>query len=230
MISSEHERARFAEYPGRALGVDASWEVREGAVMTSLVPADGAVDVVVRFNAGVPHLEVEAATVSAFTVSLAESARVLAVRLVLGHGEPLRAQTTSLAQAATSLWRRDALTLSSLEELVAGRIVTPPSLVRDFVAHAKAHHGALPLSGRSARSLQRAARQWLGLRPKTLLRIERARAAALALIAGEPVVEVALRLGFTDQPHLTRELRTLIGTTPAACRKSARRADAPVAP
>jgi AraC-like DNA-binding protein len=50
------------------------------------------------------------------------------------------------------------------------------------------------------------------------------------LIAGEPVVEVALRLGFTDQPHLTRELRTLIGTTPAACRKSARRADAPVAP
>lgn len=221
---------RFSQHAGRAPGIDACWEVHEGPASQTLVTADGAVDVVVRFEAGVPHLEIETATVSAFTVPLAERDRLLGVRLVLGHGEPLRKQAASLAQAATALWRRDELTLTSLEEEVAARLISPPSLVRDFVSSAREHQGALSLSGRSERTLQRAARQWLGLRPKTLLRIERARAAALALQSGEPVVDVAVRLGFTDQPHLTRELRTLLGTTPAACRKSARRADALVAP
>jgi hypothetical protein len=51
--------ARFAQHAGRAPGVDACWEVHEGPASQTLVTADGAVDVVVRFEAGVPHLEVE---------------------------------------------------------------------------------------------------------------------------------------------------------------------------
>jgi AraC-like DNA-binding protein len=30
-----------------------------------------------------------------------------------------------------------------------------------------------------------------------------------------PHLDVALRLGFADQPHLTRELRALLGRTPS---------------
>jgi AraC-like DNA-binding protein len=38
-----------------------------------------------------------------------------------------------------------------------------------------------------------------------------------------PVVDIALRLGFSDQAALTRAMRRLCDTTPAAWRRNARR-------
>jgi len=43
------------------------------------------------------------------------------------------------------------------------------------------------------------------------------------LTAGDaPLAEVALRAGFADQSHFTREFRRHVGVTPAAFRRSAR--------
>jgi AraC-like DNA-binding protein len=56
----------------------------------------------------------------------------------------------------------------------------------------------------------------VGLGPKAVGRILRYRAARALLLDGRAPAEVAVACGFADQPHLTRELRAMAGTTPAA--------------
>ena len=71
-------------------------------------------------------------------------------------------------------------------------------------------------SGLSLRSLQRLVREQLGLTPKWLIRRYRMQEAA-ALLAGPtppPLAELAASLGFSDQAHLSREFRAVIGETP----------------
>jgi AraC-like DNA-binding protein len=71
-------------------------------------------------------------------------------------------------------------------------------------------------SGLGLRSLQRLVRDQLGLTPKWLIRRYRMQEAA-ALLAGPtppPLAELAASLGFTDQAHLSREFRAVIGETP----------------
>ena len=66
------------------------------------------------------------------------------------------------------------------------------------------------------RSLQRLVREQLGLTPKWLIRRYRMQEAA-ALLAGPtppPLAELAASLGFSDQAHLSREFRTVIGEAP----------------
>ena len=68
----------------------------------------------------------------------------------------------------------------------------------------------------SLRSLQRLVREQLGLTPKWLIRRYRMQEAA-ALLAGPtlpPLAELAASLGFSDQAHLSREFRAVIGETP----------------
>jgi len=215
--------SRYHERPGRIAGVDACWSVARGGRLRSVVAADASVDVVVWLGERGPRLSVERATIEALHLDLSEDDEVLGVRLVPGHGEPLRPLERLLAGEAAALWRRGDLDARALEDLVAARLCAPPAVVSDFVEAAREQRGGLRLSGPGERALQRAARAWLGLRPKTLLRIERARAAARALARGETAVDVALDLGFADQPHLTRELRALLGRTPSEIFKTAAR-------
>ena len=84
----------------------------------------------------------------------------------------------------------------SLERAAADLGVTPTHLVRAFTRR----HGLPPhryLTGR---------------------RVDRARR---LLLAGMPPADVAPEVGFYDQAHLTRHLRRLLGTTPAAYARSA---------
>lgn len=70
--------------------------------------------------------------------------------------------------------------------------------------------------------LVRAFRRETGVAPHrylTGLRLDRARR---RLLAGEPVADVAVGVGFYDQSHLTRHFRRLLGVTPAAYAASGR--------
>lgn len=67
----------------------------------------------------------------------------------------------------------------------------------------------------SSRTVRRRFLHVTGLGPKTLQQIERARQAAHLLEQGIPVADVVYRLGYADQPHLTRSLKRFLGTTPA---------------
>jgi AraC-like DNA-binding protein len=75
-------------------------------------------------------------------------------------------------------------------------------------------------AGVSHYALIRAFKRRFGLSPEDVrrqLRIERAR----VLLAGSaPLVDIAAESGFADQSHMTRELRRLIGISPAAYRRA----------
>ena len=66
----------------------------------------------------------------------------------------------------------------------------------------------------SERTVQRRFRWAMGLSPKELAQIQRARSAVALLEAGWSPANVAAELGYADQPHLTRSLRRFMGRTP----------------
>ena len=67
----------------------------------------------------------------------------------------------------------------------------------------------------SLRTMQRRVRRATGLTQSAIRQIERAHDAVDALGQGIAHSDVALELGYADQPHLTRSLRRFIGQTPA---------------
>jgi AraC-like DNA-binding protein len=94
-----------------------------------------------------------------------------------------------------------------LDDLVA-RMAADPTLVQV--------EQVVRLSGWSVRTLQRRFRRHLGVSPKWVLARFRLQEAALALEA-EPAVdlaELAVRLGWYDQAHLTNDFRRMLGETP----------------
>lgn len=71
------------------------------------------------------------------------------------------------------------------------------------------------VDGQSKRTLQRRVARATGLTRSTIMQIARAEKAVEPLGNGLSPQDVALLLGYADQPHLTRSLRRFIGQTPA---------------
>jgi hypothetical protein len=69
------------------------------------------------------------------------------------------------------------------------------------------------------RSMQRHFQHALGMTPKQFEQIQRALRAVDLLRAGVVPAEVAITAGYSDQPHLTRSLKALMGSTPAMLAK-----------
>jgi hypothetical protein len=67
----------------------------------------------------------------------------------------------------------------------------------------------------SPRSVQRRFLQATGLTQGSIRRIERARRATMLLQQGVSILDTVDRTGYSDQAHLTRALKYLIGKTPA---------------
>lgn len=75
----------------------------------------------------------------------------------------------------------------------------------------------------SERSVQRHFQLSMGVTAKYFEQIRRARRAVELLQTGTPVVAVANELGYSDQAHLTRALKSIIGRTPGAIARQASR-------
>ena len=67
----------------------------------------------------------------------------------------------------------------------------------------------------SPRSIQRRFVQATGLSQSSIRKIERARYATMLLQEGTSILDTVERAGYSDQAHLTRALKQLIGKTPA---------------
>ncbi|MFZ5442311.1 MAG: helix-turn-helix domain-containing protein [Myxococcota bacterium] len=81
-----------------------------------------------------------------------------------------------------------------------------------------------PLAGLSERQLRRRFVALVELLPKELARLCRARATAVELVrAPDTWAALAPERGYADQAHLTREFRQLLGLTPGAFARHARR-------
>lgn len=97
-------------------------------------------------------------------------------------------------------------TFDDAEELVE-QLIAAKLLVADAIVH-----GAYRTS---KRSVQRHFAENAGLTQKNLAKIERAQEAVRQLKAGKKPSEVAADTGYTDQPHLARDLRSIMGVKPS---------------
>ncbi len=72
--------------------------------------------------------------------------------------------------------------------------------------------------GLSRRQVERKCRTLYGAPPKLLSRKYRALRAAVALVAENVSIDVAVGMGFYDQPHMNREIKQFTGFTPGQMR------------
>ncbi len=87
---------------------------------------------------------------------------------------------------------------------------------RDLAEQGVISYAARSLSHQkqSLRSAQRKHRQTVGLTHKQVEQIKRAEYAASLLLSGMSLSETAVEAGYTDQAHMTRSLKSLLGKTP----------------
>ena len=83
-----------------------------------------------------------------------------------------------------------------------------------------ARDAAATLSG-SERSFRRRMLATFGYGYATLVRLDRADRARSSLRSGSSIADVAASAGYADQPHLSREFRRLVGSSPAQFAASA---------
>jgi AraC-like DNA-binding protein len=114
------------------------------------------------------------------------------------------------------------------EELLARRcrLRSPPDVrIRAAIERMERTHGALPIDvvagelGISARTMERAFDEWVGVGPKVFARTMRLQALVSAITRepGKPRwADLAVRFGFADQAHLVREVGNLAGVPPTS--------------
>lgn len=127
---------------------------------------------------------------------------------LLGRARPLSAMGRTL-QLGDLEWE---IPTPGNADVFADRLVRA-GLIRHDRAVADALAGESQAA--SARTLQRRMLRATGMTRSTLEQIARAHEAVTLLGGGAAPSVVAARLGYADQPHLTRSLRRFVGQTPA---------------
>jgi len=148
--------------------------------------------------------------------------------------EPLDAHWGAHAEP---IWQRigetpAAARTSLLDDALMSRLGRSRSSADERVLRASEHietrHGAVSIDrladacGLGRRQLERRFLACVGLTPKTAARIARFRALVgrLHQRPDRPLSLLAQDLGYADQAHMTRDFRTLAGTTPSAYRSA----------
>jgi hypothetical protein len=118
-------------------------------------------------------------------------------------------------RAFTRPFEGDRLEIPSFEnaEGLVSRLLSRRALVRDEIVAGIADGDP---RASSPRSVQRHFQRSMGMTAKRFEQIQRARQAVELLQRGRAVAAVAHELGFSDQAHLTRALKALMGRTPGA--------------
>lgn len=105
-------------------------------------------------------------------------------------------------------------------EGLVDRLTRRGMLVRDEIVAGVADGAPRAIS---ERSVQRHFQLSMGVTAKRFEQIRRARRAVELLQEGMALVTVASELGYSDQAHLTRALKTIVGRTPGAIARQASR-------
>lgn len=98
---------------------------------------------------------------------------------------------------------------------VADRPSSPwVALIREHSRRGTAASEVAVLLGWSDRTFRRGMLERFGYPYSTLARIQRVKRAQALLTSGRTLGDAAAQAGYSDQPHLTREFRRLVGATP----------------
>jgi AraC-like DNA-binding protein len=229
----------WSESPPGLAGVDGVWRHAEsvderehalGIAQRHFVPPDGCSDLILHFEAGrLQRVFFQEPTLSFEIVEIAPGDALFGVRFRVGVGGALLRRRDELekelarafAQAdSLDAERVSARLVQSASELVEAHGAERPSWLAEVLTWAEHRHGAPSVgelarcAGVSERTLHRGFLDWVGARPKQLLRALRIREAVRRAQGASAPAESAAELGFADQAHLCREMRELWGTTP----------------
>lgn len=200
----------IAEEPGKYLAVaDASW------------------DFLIITQGGQTHIHVAGAATAVAPITYVPGDEYIGIRMRVGAYMPQwpasdLVDSMHLLQRAgrDTFWLQDeALPLpgySNVEGFV-DRLVRKGLVAHDPVVAAYLE-GEAP---GSLRSLQRRFLRATGMSPSYHQVIERARKAQDMLLNGQSILDTVFELGYTDQPHLTKSLKRLLGQTPGQLARAA---------
>lgn len=149
---------------------------------------------------------------------------VLAHRIAALHAQLSRAPDDRLAQQSAL-----AMLVGALIDRTAREVVRLPSggdaarAVRDWIdEHFAEDFGLADLAALTGLSVFRFAHVFkacTGLSPMAYRNQCRVNAARRLLLAGQPIADVALQVGFADQSHLTRRFQRIFGVSPQRYRQ-----------
>ncbi len=228
------------------------WEITAAAPLRTTfvyrVVPDGCVDLVFDLASG--GAWAFGARVEPFTVDLNDTVALFGIRIrpgglgrVVAHpAGAIAGRSFTLDEVLGAAGRRvearlaEQRSLAGRAAVVAGELGATRStgagddLGRAVVDAIVAAGGTLPVPelaatiGVSPRHLQRLCFAASGLTPKQLGRVVRFQRAVSRLTSGATpsLASLAAELGYFDQPHLTGELRALLGTTPGALVRAVR--------
>ncbi len=221
--------AMYREWASRVAGATA-WTATSDGAPSRILP-DGCMDIM-WFDG---HLVVAGPDTSGFLWAAADGMPTTGIRFPSGVapsvlGVPAHAVRDTRIRL-DELWPADEVRrledevgaapvpIRAVEELVLAHGRGPAAaepLIADVVRRLAAGDRVAtigPAIGLSARQLQRRAQDAFGYGPKVLGRILRLGRALDLARAGEPLALVAAQCGFSDQPHLADDVRSLTGTT-----------------
>jgi hypothetical protein len=202
--------------------VEGIWQVQAVSDGCDIVTADASWDILISTQAGKTSVTIWGPMTQMARIPHREGDTCLGIRFKLGTFMPHLSADKLLNQGMTlpeaggkafwlhsSAWERP--TYENVDIFVAW-LVRHDLLARDPLVDAM-------LQGQpndaSLRSVQRHFARTTGLTPTYVRYIERAQQAVALLEKGIPILDVVYDLDFTDQSHLTKSLKRLIGQTPA---------------
>ncbi|ROR83434.1 transcriptional regulator, AraC family [Plantibacter flavus] len=219
------------------LSGEALWR-SEGSVGGAVVPADGCVDLILRDG----RVEVAGPSTRWLATGPDGAAGSFGFRMQPGRaglllGLDLAAIADQLvplddvADRRTAARLREAMTpleagpapigtLAAFSAQLAEASPWSDAVRRSASEATSARDVAATLSG-SERSFRRRMLATFGYGYATLVRLDRAHRARSSLRSGSSIADVAASAGYADQPHLSREFRRLVGSSPAQFAASA---------
>lgn len=179
-------------------------------------------EMVVTWQRGTAQLTVRGPETKATTAPIPQDAEFFGIDFSLGTfmpglspGQLVDGQLTLPQATPTSFWLDGSaweLPGPDNADVFVDRLVRAGLLVHDPVASAALQGDD---SGLSTRTVERRVSQATGLTRGTIRQIRRAEKAVELLSRGASALDVVRRVGYTDQPHLTRSLRRFVGQTPS---------------
>ena len=204
--------------------VDTIWYTRAISDGTDIVTADVSWDMLIINRDGKANVSMWGPMTKTAQISHTEGQDCLGIRFKVGTFMPFMSadkmldQGIILAEASgqnfwlgSSAWELPNYENvdTFLERLARGGLLTSNPLV-EAVLQGEAHE-----TEASLRSVQRHFVRTTGLTPSYIRFIERAQKAASLLKQGVSILDVVYTLDYSDQAHLTKSLKRLIGQTPA---------------
>ena len=213
---------RFERQSWRSSMIEQTWQTRSEPEESFISVAVSHWEMVVTRQRGMARLTVRGPETKATMAPIPRDAEFFGIQFSLGTFMPgippgqLVDGSLTLPQATkTSFWLDGSgweLPGPDNADVFVDRLARAGLLVHDPVASAALRGD---VAGLSTRSVERRVSRATGLTRGAIGQIRRAEQAVELLRRGVSPLDVAAQVGYSDQPHLTRSLKRVVGQTPS---------------